>query len=53
MSERAERFHMRMLLTCRCGKPATVALFNEKNAEIGRFCAACGKRELKRLQDKS
>jgi hypothetical protein len=45
-----ERAHLRDLPKCRCGKVATVELFNGRNASFGRFCAGCGRRALARLK---
>ena len=39
--------HLRSIVRpCRCGRPATVELFNTFNASCGDFCRSCGKREL-------
>lgn len=32
---------------CRCGKQATVRLFNNYNSELGAYCSRCGKIELR------
>lgn len=34
---------------CRCGRPATHELSNWMNAPLGRYCRACGKKEVTRL----
>lgn len=34
---------------CVCGKPATVEVFNAMNAQLGRWCAACGAAYVKQL----
>jgi len=35
-----------------CGKPATCELLTRVNGVWGRYCKRCGKRELKRLQER-
>lgn len=34
----------------KCGRKATVRLFNSKNAPCGSYCDRCGKAELKELE---
>jgi hypothetical protein len=34
---------------CRCGKRATVQVFNRYNALVGNFCKKCGEAKVKEL----
>lgn len=34
---------------CKCGRAATRVLMNANNAELGYWCAECGRREALRL----
>ena len=34
-----------------CRKPATVALHNHRNAELGFYCIPCGKRALLKQEE--
>lgn len=44
--------HLREILKpkCQCGKPATVELYNDRNAPCGKYCRSCGKRALARMR---
>jgi hypothetical protein len=42
-------YHLRELpqYKCRCGKPARVELYNDRNAPMGTYCKPCGARALR------
>ena len=35
---------------CSCGAPATVRVFNNRNAPCGEFCRRCGAAAVKRMK---
>jgi hypothetical protein len=38
-----------LIARCRCGRPASWQVFNDKNAAMGKFCYRCAKLKIAEL----